>query len=361
MTNKLSAADRLRMQSRSGKVASVGAPKDEVEDPSSSSNAGGISTSFPAEPGVFEPRVASGFPEFAPHLVQAAAAQAVAVEGQETLKTEPAADARSFKMSALDRLRVQSSSASNSGVVRKEMAAMRTLTRLLEAIYTRPGSSASDDERMSALATLSTQAMDLGTVVARVAGEDADRSRYIRAMAMEAAVGLVCRSWETGAEVNWAKLIELSSDSSEISDAANAMAHAVYRPVVSQADVADRLTISAHSAFWQVYGLGESVNGMTPKVAAEIVRDCLKYLQERDKFIADNDMHVTWLQGSIRRLTDLVCAEMRARFADAQAPGEEDIRSVLAVARSGFEGVENYAQSILEKSGPDSAPRPVDQ
>lgn len=297
------------------------------------------------------------FPPIAPHLVEAAASQAASTE----LPSKPLPEAVPSKLSAGDRLRSHVEVKSNTTVVRKEMAAMRTLTRLLEAIYARPGSSASDQERMTALSLLSTQAMTLGGVVARVAGEDADRSHYIRAVAMEAAVGLVCKSWENGTEVDWGKLVEISADTPEINEAANAMALAAYRPVNSLVDAADRLTISAHSAFWQVHGLGETVNGVTPKLAAEIVRDCLKYLQERDKFIVDNDMHVTWLQGSIRRLIDLVCAEIRARFKDEPVPTEDDIRSVLAVARSGFEGVENYAQSILEKQSTESEPRPVDR
>lgn len=239
---------------------------------------------------------------------------------------------------------------------------MKTLTRLLEAVYARPGSAVSEAERLDALTTLSLQSMTLGSTVAKMIGEDPDRSAYIRAMAMDAVVGLVTKSWEQGIDLDWPKIIAATADVPEIAEAANALAQASYRPVETLADASDRLATSMHSAFWQVYTLGESVDGMTARLAAEIVRDCATYLQGKDKFVADNDLYVSWMQGSVRRLTDLVCAEMRARFgAKGMAPTPEDVQAVLAVARSGFEGVENYAQSILEKPGPSAVPRPVDQ
>lgn len=276
----------------------------------------------------------------------------------------PAASASAepvVKLSASQRLQIATSADANSRLVRKEMATMKTLTRLLEAVFMRPGSLASEGERMQALSTLTNKAYELGSVVARIAGDDFERSQYIRAMSMDAAVTLVCNSWQHEREVDWDRLIEAAAETTEINQAAETIAKAVYKPVQSSADAFDRLAVSMHSAFWQVYGMGEKVNGITAPAAAEIVRDCAIYLQEREKFIVDNDLYVSWLQGSVRRMTDLVCAETLARFAGAETgPSKSDFEAILAVSRSGFEGVESYAQSILEKPNTNAVPRPVD-
>ena len=265
------------------------------------------------------------------------------------------------KLSASQRLQISVGADANSRLVRKEMATMKTLTRLLEAVFMRPGSLASEKERMQALSTLTNKAYELGSVVARIAGDDFERSQYIRAMSMDAAVTLVCNSWQHEREVDWDRLIEAAAETPEINQAAETIAKAVYKPVQSATDAFDRLALSIHSAFWQVYGLGEKVNGITARAAAEIVRDCATYLQEREKFVVDNDLYVSWLQGSVRRMADLVCAETLARFAGAETgPSKSDFEAILAVSRSGFEGVESYAQSILEKPNTNAIPRPVD-
>lgn len=268
------------------------------------------------------------------------------------------------KLTAIQRLAAASASSAienNTRQVKKSMAAMKSLTRLLEAVYSRPGAASPVNQRMKALSELSSQTYALSSVVASLANEDADRSAYMRAMAMDAAVGLVCKAWEQEREVNWPALLKASSEAPEIMRAADALAEAAYLPVTSAPIAADRLAISMHSAFWQVHELGNVVDGVTPRLAAEIVRDCVDYLQQRERFVLDNDMHVSWLQGSLRRMTDLVTAEARARFRDNAAPmTKADAESILLVARSGFEGVENYAQSILDDPSRSPVSRPVD-
>lgn len=346
MSTTLSARDRLRM--RSGKVPSVGSPVDGIhEDGVFTDDPTFVPSKPPTRPGVF---IASDPPASAP-----------AVPSPHVPEVSVAEVAPSAMMTATERLRRQTDANTNRQHARKEMATMKTLTGLLGAVFTRPGSLASDEERMSALSVLASKTYELGTVIARIAGDDADRSGFVRAMAMQAAVPLVCKAWEQDREIDWDTLIEVAADMPEVERAAEVMAEAIYRPVQSRQDVSDRLAISMHAAFWQVYTLGKSVDGITPKLAAGIVRDCANYLHARDKFVADNDLHVTWMQGSIGRMTDLVCAEIEARFRGEPAPTQEDIDSVLAVSRSGFEGVENYAQSILEKANPHPVARPADR
>lgn len=247
----------------------------------------------------------------------------------------------------------------NAKSARIEMAHMKILTRLLGSVFLRPGSSASEESRIEALTTLCVRSSELGCAVALAAGDGVGRSDYIRSMSTDAAASLVCQSWERGQDVNWEKLILAAVATPEILRVSGEIAKAVYRPVDTEADAADRILISMHSAFWRVYTLGETVNGMTPQLASQVVRDCASYLQGRDKPIVNNDLYISWLQGSIGRMTELVCAEITARFANKpNGPTEEEIKTVLAVSRSGFEGVEDYAQNMFEKpsTNPVSSP-----
>lgn len=350
--NTLSARDRLRQAARPGPVVSADKPAlGAVEDSFLvDGNAGREATAEKKPSGGPANLTPENSAPAATAALTALAPPVAAVAGGEKTLSGPA------RLAAHSRSHAE---AVGKTQALRELAAMKTLTRLLEAVYARPGSSASDAERMAALSTLSINAMELGSIVARLAGEDTDRSMYIRAVSMEAVVGLVCKAWEQNREVDWGSLLHAAAAVPEVNEAAEAMAKAFYRPVNTPADAHDRMATSMHAAFWQVYGLGDAIDGMSPKLAAEIIRECAGYLNSRDRFVADNDLQVSWMQGSIRRMTDLVCAEFRARFAGKNVcPTQDDVESVLAVARSGFEGVENYAQSILEKPSSSPVPRP---
>lgn len=406
----MATTENLHMSLRSGRYASAGAPV-ETDDAFLSQHAPtGSASPAPPRPGVFTSPPTKGAPQptgahvpgapvESPRLSRAErlarannqasppkpASAAAAPAAQAPVADRPSAAERlaranpeaqpltappkpteaqppvAARPSAAERLAEQSRLQNNTQQVRKEMATMKTLTRLLQAVSMRPGALASDEDRMAALSRLVGNAQALGEVVARIAGEDYQGRSYVRAMAMDASISLVCSAWEQNRDVQWDALLEATANTPEIYEAAHQVAAAVYRPVETVADAADRIGQSTHSAFWQVYGLGDTVNGITPRLAADVVRDCLAYLQGRQKFVLDNDLYVSWLQGSIRRMTDLVCADMRARFDGQEAgPSADDVQSILAATRSGFEGVENYAQNILEKPHANAGPRPAD-
>lgn len=365
----LTATERLRHQLMGGKVATVGAPTrsvrtdDFLAQATAQEDNGSVSTlatqmATPPRPGVFiQP---------SPQPEEAADSAVLAVDSGDValvrpaLAEKPAAPA----ISVQERLR-QATAGSTPQVnaqARREMSSMKTLTRMLEAVFARPGSTASDQARMAALSGLAINARELGVVVARVAGDDAERNNYVAAMATDAAVSLVCHSWEARSDVNWPRLLEASVGNSEIMSLADTLAYAQslqYDVAETPQAVVDRLAVSMHSAFWRLIELGDVVPGITPKLAAEIVRDISQYLQSRDRFVSDTTLHVTWMQSSINRMTNLICAELRARFGGRSVePLRGEIETALAVSRSGFEGVENYAQSILDKSGPVNADRP---
>lgn len=366
----MTAADNLRAQLRAGRVATVGKPMEPNVD-ASQAEAHPERGPASAEMAVMEPPVIRAAPlrpgEFS-KPPQAPAAPPGGTALLDALAVKPA-PVDTIKLSPSARLQVEANKAremalkgSSTAQARREMSTMKTLTRMLEAVYARPGSTSSEQTRMAALSDLAINSRELGAVVARVAGDDIGRSSYVEAMATDAAVGLVCHSWEAGEDVDWPRLLQSCVDNDDILSTAENMAYAQslqYSPIESPEVVADRLAVSMHSAFWRLIDLGQTVDGMVPKLAAQIVRDSAVYLQARDKFVTDTTLHVSWMQSSLGRMTNLICAEFRARFGGrGVVPTREEIDAVLAIARSGFEGVETYAQSILEKSRPVNADRP---
>lgn len=262
--------------------------------------------------------------------------------------------------SAADRLRKQDQSVRQEAGARKDMAAMRTLGRLLEAVYSRPGSGATEVDRVAALSRLVEQADGVARAMAKQF--DADVSNpYLYAQALDSVVSLVAKGWERDENMDWGEMIQAAACRPEIMGAATQLADSGYRRVDSVATARERLTVSFHSAYWSLYMLGESIDGMTPELAASIVQRCADYLEGRDRKIENNDLHVAWTQASIRRLTDLVSAELRAKFEGEPPPTEEQIATAIAMAISGFEGVENHAEKLLERDKVRaSEPAPVD-
>jgi hypothetical protein len=377
------ATNSLRMLMRRGRVATAGAIPAAGSAAMAVLNAAAGTPPVPPRPGVFSGDAASPLaspspaaPAAAPVVpsaserlrrltVQAAPALPPAGRAAPALEQEPLKAQEQALLTASERLRQMGEAQAQEAQVRKQasedgrtLAAMRTLTVLLCAVYARPGSSAKELERMQALATLSERSQSLGRVLAQAVGDDVDRNRYVQAVAMEAAVALAAREWADGREVRWEELIVSSADRPEIGAAAQAMAASVYRPVQTEADAQDRVRISLHAAFWQLYELGQDIDGITPVTAASIISDVSEYLREHEKPVSHPDLQTAWVQGSVRRMTDLVCAEMKARFVGQDAPTAQDIEEVLAVARAGFEGVESYAQHILAPRAP--SPGPVD-
>lgn len=244
----------------------------------------------------------------------------------------------------------------------KEMASMRALSRLLEAVYQRPGGDAPVQERIAALQELVGDADAIAQEMVKAFGySEGTASQYVMAQAMESVVGLVSKSWERDETVNWSEMIAEAGVDPLIVGSAEAMAHAVYKPVsvgnTGKQVAQERLGISLHNAYWEVYLLGDQCDGITPEVASKVVRSISEHVQAQSKF-NDLDLRVSWMQGSIKRLTGLFCAQMRSLDA---APTEQDIDRAVQLAKDGFDGVEFHATQLLEMcrfSG--AGPQPVD-
>jgi len=91
----------------------------------------------------------------------------------------------------------------------------------------------------------------------------------------------------------------------------------------------------------------------------------MQYLQNYPHPRGENaDMRTSWMSASMGRLTSLVCAELKGRFAalkdSDQCPTDKEIQECVDVAITGFEGIEEHAAKLLE-AGETLAERAVDR
>lgn len=266
--------------------------------------------------------------------------------------------------SAFDRLRevakqdeAEEQSAAN---FRRSMASLRALGRLMEAVYFRPGAGAPEPDRIHALRQLAVVSRSLANQLLEIIGERSG-SGYARAMAMDAVIDLVARTWEERDRDNpsqqWLseqplKLIQAAAVDPQIVRAAEELAQKTWTPVRTQEQYRDALALAAHKSFWRLYLLGERVPGMTEERCQAIVLRLTQYLMYYPQPRGDNpDMRTSWVVASMGRLTGLVCAELRGRVAargPEWEPGEKDFQEVVDVAIQGFEGIEKHASRLLE-------------
>jgi hypothetical protein len=258
---------------------------------------------------------------------------------------------------------------------KKNLATMRTMTQLLTAVYANPGSKASVEDRVEVLSALASNAQELGVIVANSMGIDLGNSEYRRACATDAAVQLVTQAWGRQEYIDWPSLLDAANNNKVVTQASEELAKNFYLNVNSEADAMDRIAISMHSVYWRFICLGEQVNGMTKEIAGELTTRLGSYLQRRDRFSQSADLNVSWFQGSIQRMADLACAELSANYAknrnienaeDAEnsvtsfldATGEDvavsaaDLDDLCKTIYSGFEGVESFAQNLLQNFAP---------
>jgi hypothetical protein len=240
---------------------------------------------------------------------------------------------------------------------RKNMAALRTLGRLMEAVYIRPGNASPVESRMQALLTLTQASQALSQELLDVVGETSDRS-YVRAMAMDAVVALVGRAWEDAEEFLRTRPVELLRQAAvnpEVIEASMAMAQKTWSPVTTQAQHEEALALAAHKAYWSLYMLGEYVVGMDASRCEMAVSRLMSYLQDYPQPRGSSpEMRASWLTASMGRLRSLIGAEIKARFAvpvdhlhNAKPVTADVINECVDLAIEGFENVERHAQKIL--------------
>lgn len=256
---------------------------------------------------------------------------------------------------------------------KRSMAALRSLGRLMEAVYVRPGSRAPVEQRVDALRRLAQASSDLGEEFLRVWNQQ-ERSPYARAMAMQAVVDLVAAHWERSTasadgsiDADVLDLLEEAGADDRIVQAAEQLAEQTWVAVQTKDQYREALALAAHRAYWRLYMLGEDVNGMSASRCVAIAGALMRYLQEFEGARGETaQMRASWVSASMGRLVALFCAEAKARsaqFKSDQDISDKDIEECIHVACSGFEAIEAHAEKLLDLSNTPSAPveHPVDR
>lgn len=305
------------------------------------------------------------------NLVETKASEASGTQAAASASSPPAAEPPSARQRLEQRLRQVQERDERERDFRREMAALRSLGRLMEAVYVRPGSSASVAERVRALQTLARTSRDLAEQLLQTI-EEPSRSAYARAMAMDAVIGLVAQTWEARADEDDVDLLaqrplallrEAAVDP-QVTQAAIDLSRMTWRPVQSQDEYQEVLLMAAHRAYWRLYMLGEHIDGMSASRCREAVRKMMDFLREYDapRGLHAMEARANWLSASMGRLASLYAAELKGRQSELpeRRLSEKDFTQGLEVAFAGFEGVEHHAEKLLEQAvdKPGSVDRP---
>jgi len=285
-------------------------------------------------------------------------------EGGEAAGSSDMQAAAPAQPTAVDRLRERArlTQAEDTSFVsyKKDMAALRALGGLMEAVYVRPGNSSPVTRRMQALLTLTQTSREMAQALLHAVGDTQD-SGYTRAVAMDAVVGIVGRCWEDARDDEQflsnkpLELLRQAAVNPQVFEAARDLSRKTWNPVTSVAQHEETLMMASHRMYWNLYTLGEHVVGMDAARCEHAVSRFLIFLQEYPHPRGSSpEMRSNWLSASMGRLGSLACAEIKARFAvsqeqmhSARPVTSDDLNECVELAIEGFENVERHAQKLL--------------
>lgn len=242
---------------------------------------------------------------------------------------------------------------------RKDMASLRSLGRLMAAVYVRPGSDAPVVERVMALKRLAQVSRETSAGLLEAMGQSPENP-YFQAMAMSAVVEIIGKVWEEQAgdpdEPEFLsdqplEVVRSACADEGIMQVAAEMSKRTWDSVSNERQYSDVIAMAGHRAYWRIYILGQYVDGLDAKRCANIAKDLLQYLADYPQPRGVGaEMRANWLSASMGRLADLVCAELRAKYGLDRAPTDDELRECLSVAMRGFEGIEEHASKLLEST-----------
>ncbi|MDM7322899.1 MAG: hypothetical protein P3W87_006455, partial [Gammaproteobacteria bacterium] len=244
---------------------------------------------------------------------------------------------------------------------RREMASLRSLGRLMAAVYLRPGAASSVSDRIKALAHLAQTSRDMAEGVLQAIGETR-RSGYVRAMAMEAVIDLVSRSWELAEdEASWHAAIENISATVRAAavepalvQASSLLAKQTWAPMSSEDEYREALVVASQNAYWRL----ALMEPLGPEKSRWVVDRFLSFLKDYEHPRGSTDeMRMTWTVASLGRLTTLMQNQVRrwmktSEEASHQVLDEARISEYVREAIQGFIGIEKYAPLLITEESP---------
>lgn len=267
--------------------------------------------------------------------------------------------------------------------VRRDINAVKLVTRLAQGIAFQPGSSASAAVKANALQSHVLSVRSLARDLAEAAGAESSNSSWFLAQCAEFVADTIARKLERGESMpadGVQPIVDCAADvlmraekSEELADALSVVEAAGYVEAADEKVAKDRIRISIAMASWDLYDAvirQQWSYGKDPAAVVEMLVDpLLSMAREISIHDMSADLQVTHLQGTIRRLAGLMGAEYGAQTkklidwidgaeGDAQRRDREleacaslestVVTSVHGRARSTLISIEKHAPRLLE-------------
>lgn len=276
---------------------------------------------------------------------------------------------------------------------RRDIHAVKIITRLVQGIIFRPGSTASGSVKSAELKQMLVDVNRGATVIAMASAPlDAHRP-WVHAMCSEAVAELVAARNEQdkfGEPVDIddaakavAKVFESTETDSVLAQIVDGMAEARYVEATTESIAADRVSVSLAAATWDLFdkvnhwrlGVGDyryTYGREASFIVGVLAGEALKMARDLTIRIGSLDMRTAHLQGSIKRAAVLLGTEYvnrtrqimnwiseegisedeyKQRVAEADKALETSIiPEISELARRNFTAIEQLAPKLLEES-----------
>ena len=276
---------------------------------------------------------------------------------------------------------------------RRDVHAIKVVTRLVRAIAFRPGSDASDRVKSEQLQQMLGDVHRAAKAVALAASPlDAHRS-WVQAMCSESMADLIAAhsehdDFDEPLNIDEAvraitELFSASETQETVAEAVSALSDSGYVEATSEAIAADRVRASIGLASWDLYDnvlhprLGSQSYRFTyearpEEIVSVLLEEAVRIAKEMNIRASSLDLRTMHLQGSIRRVANLIGSEYVSRtraimnwLTDKTCTDEEYDRrrveardslrtvvlpQVVELARRNFVAIEQIAPQLLEES-----------
>jgi hypothetical protein len=268
---------------------------------------------------------------------------------------------------------------------RRDVHAVKVVSRVVEGIAFEPGSHATPEEKVKALRGRLDEVQQSASVLASLVSPD-NQGSWVRAQCAEQVAEMIAkRSMRVAAFHDVpavaravAETIYVASHDSHVAAIVDMLQDAKYRPAHDGEVAYARIMVSVSAAVWDVYDRVSTVcvldrpysfERSPVDIAQMLVAEIHDIAASLAIDVPDRDMQVAHLQGSVRRVASLIGAEYAAQMMRADdfiraASGAEREARLLALksrldaivgesVRVGvlnFQAIESIAPRLLEES-----------
>jgi len=267
---------------------------------------------------------------------------------------------------------------------RKDVNAIKVVTRLVQGMAFKPGSSAPSSVKSAALREQLIEVHRHAQTLAQAAAPQEAHRAWVVRQCSEAVADLVARRNERGDQAGLpaqlvdgvCEVLRGAAQDGELSQALDGLQASQYVEATDASVARDRLSVSLAAAIWELHERvldGGCLHGMTSvQLVQALSEGMVRTASAATIQIASRDMQTAHLQGSIRRLGALIGAEYSSRTkaivawiegdgVDQQGRLEREraaqhkfrsevLPEILSDARKNFIAIEKLAPKLLEEA-----------